>query len=99
MRLPALIILPDSAYPAVNPHIHNFFPESSHSFTFAQIWSPKVGVKREVRCKAGAIPVAVSSTGDEPENVYTAATVPLSRGGKAVNREQARRPARWIINH
>jgi hypothetical protein len=39
----------------------------------------------------------VSSTGDEPENVYTAATVPLSRGGKAVNREQARRPARWII--
>ncbi len=38
------------------------------------------GVKREVRCKTGAIPVAVSSSGDEPETVYAAATVPAYPG-------------------
>jgi len=31
------------------------------------------------------------------EKVYTAATVPFRRDGKAVNRKQARRPARKIL--
>jgi len=44
-------------------------------------------IKREHRCKSGAIPVAVSS------DYQPAAKQPLPFGGKALLVEQARRPA------
>jgi len=53
------------------------------------------GVKREVRCNTGAIPVAVSFIPLLAENVYTAATVPPEAGWEGSKQEQARRPARY----
>jgi hypothetical protein len=57
-------------------------------------WFRAERIKREVRCKTGAIPVAVSAN-TTPATLQT--TVPIDRDGKVCRDARARRPARIII--
>ena len=80
------------------------------AITFAAYWVPEsVGVKREVRCNSGAIPVAVSSLRESSIisreyflTMYATRLTPVessyhcsAKNGKVFNTEQARRPATY----
>jgi hypothetical protein len=62
-----------------------------HCFTFAGSGPRTNGVKREVRCNTGAIPVAVSFIPPKAENVYTAATVPPKAGWEGSKQETSQK--------
>src|SRR5437773_4662523 len=56
--------------------------------TFAMIWFPsrlsRGGMKREIRCKSGAIPVAVKPPNPLKGELGSLILLPLSQDGKAI---------------